>query len=261
MPRSIDKNVVKRYVVSPDKHFPLHDQPALNCLIKAIEIIKPHGYIDLGDIIEAEGCSHWQWRKKRRPPLEYQLPFVEADIDEGNAGLDMIDEVLDKVNCKIKYCCQGNHDEWLDRFVEENPFLKELEFKKALKLAERGYTYYPVGKILKIGKLNFYHGHQYSGIQHTRTHLLRMGANIMYGHHHDIQQTSVTHLDGPKSAWAIGCLKDMNAEANKWLGNRQVNWGHAFSIVDYYDKGMFTVSVINILNGRMSLWGELIDGN
>ena len=83
----------------------------------------------------------------------------------------------------------------------------------------------------------------------------------MYGHHHDIQQTSVTHLDGPKSAWAIGCLKDMNAEANKWLGNRQVNWGHAFSIVDYYDKGMFTVSVINILYGRMSLWGELIDGN
>ena len=38
------------------------------------------------------------------------------------------------------------------------------------------------------------------------------------------------------------------------------NWSHAFAIVDFYDKGFFTVHVIQIINGKTSLWGELIKG-
>ena len=82
----------------------------------------------------------------------------------------------------------------------------------------------------------------------------------MYGHHHDLQQSSVTHLDGVKSAWSLGCLKDMAADKNAWLGNRQHNWAHAFAVVDYYDKGLFTVHVISIIEGKTSLWGQLIEG-
>ena len=43
------KGVVRRAVVTPDKHFPLHDPDAINVVKKAIEIIKPDTYIDLGD--------------------------------------------------------------------------------------------------------------------------------------------------------------------------------------------------------------------
>ena len=35
----MDKGVVKRVIVTPDKHFPLHDQPAINCLKQTIEIV------------------------------------------------------------------------------------------------------------------------------------------------------------------------------------------------------------------------------
>ena len=83
----------------------------------------------------------------------------------------------------------------------------------------------------------------------------------MYGHWHDLQQHSATHMDGPKSAWSIGCLKDMSDEANGWLGNRKINWAHAFAIVDFYEKGHFTVHIIQIIDGKTSLWGELINGN
>ena len=31
--------MIKRAIVTPDKHFPLHDQPAINCLKKTIEIV------------------------------------------------------------------------------------------------------------------------------------------------------------------------------------------------------------------------------
>jgi hypothetical protein len=254
--------VVKRVIVTPDKHFPMADIPAINCLKKSIEIVKPDVYIDLGDVGEWESASHWQWKKRKRPPLEYQIPFVDEDIIAVNKGMDMIDESLDKVNCKEKYFCEGNHDDWLNRFKEENPYISDnYWFKNAVKLKDRGYKYYQVGRYLKIGKLYYYHGNHFAGVQHTRNHLIRIGANVMYGHHHDLQQSSVTHMDGVKSAWSIGCLKDMSEEKNLWLGGRRHNWSHAFAIVDYYDKGMFTVHIVQIIDGKTSLWGELINGN
>jgi len=252
---------VKRVIVTPDKHFPFHDAPAINALCKTIELVKPDAYVDLGDVGEFESVSHWQWRKKKRPPLEYQLPSVDKEIKEVNKGLDIIDKSLAKAKCTEKYMLEGNHDDWLNRFVEENPYLKEYTFRKAMKLDERGYKYYPAGKFLKIGKLYMYHGHHFAGIQHTRNHLLRLGCNIMYGHHHDLQQSSVTHVDGCKSAWSIGCLKDMSSEKNSWLGNRQHNWSHAFAIVDFYGNGYFTVHIQQIIDGKTSVWGDVIDGN
>ena len=52
----------------------------------------------------------------------------------------------------------------------------------------------------------------------------------------------------------------MRPEANDWLANRDVNWSHAFAIVDFYKGGLFTVHVVQIINGKTSLWGELIEG-
>ena len=254
------KGVVKRALVTPDKHFPLADMAAISCVKQTIEIVKPDIYIDLGDVGEWHGASHWQWKRKKRPPLEYQIPFIDQDIQEVNTGMDWIDESLDKVNCKEKYMIEGNHESWMNYFVDEHPFLKGYRFKECVKLKERNYKYYPAGKFLKIGKLHFYHGHHFSGIHHTRNHLIRLGANVMYGHHHDLQQASVTHMDGVKSAWSIGCRKDMSEEQNEWLGGRRINWSHAFAIVDFFAKGNFTVHVIQIIDGKTSLWGELIKG-
>ena len=57
------------------------------------------------------------------------------------------------------------------------------------------------------------------------------------------------------------CLKDMSADKNQWLGGRQHKWAHAFAIVDYYWGGRFTVDIVQIIDGRTTVWGELLDGN
>ena len=175
--------------------------------------------------------------------------------------MDIIDESLDKVNCKEKYFCEGNHENWLNLTVEEHPYLPQYLAKNALNLEERGYKYYPMGEYLKVGKMNFYHGHHYGGQYHTANHLRKLGGNIMYGHWHDLQHMTATHIDGPKGAWSIGCLKDMSDEANEWLGHRKINWAHAFAIIDFYDEGRFTVDVVQIIDGKATVWGQLIDGN
>ena len=250
---------VRRTIVTPDKHFPLADMPAIKVVCKAIEILKPDTYVDLGDTGEWESVSHWKWKKKKRPPVEYQLPEIKKDIKDVNNGMDIIDESLDKANCKNRHFIEGNHEDWLNRFTEEHPYLK-FNTPSALNLKERGYTFHPLGKYLKIGKLFFYHGHHYGSQHHAKNHLLKLGVNIMYGHHHDVQQHCVTHMDGQKSAWSIGCLKDMSDEENSWLGHRKHNWSHAFAIVDFFGNGYFTVHVMQIIKGKTSLWGEVIDG-
>ena len=253
--------VVKRVIVTPDKHFPLHDQPSINVLKRTIEIVKPDAYVDLGDVGEWEAFSAWKFKRKKAPPLEYLIEDFDRDIVDVNAGMDQIDESLDKVNCEEKYITEGNHDNWLNMAVEKYPYIPQYKFKNAVKLKDRGYKYIPFAKHLKLGKLYLYHGHQYGGQYHTSNHLRKLGCNVMYGHWHDLQQMSATHMDGPKSAWSIGCLKNMEAEANEWLDHRRINWAHAFAIVDFFRGGLFTVHIIQIINGKTSLWGELIDGN
>ena len=253
--------VVKRVIVTPDKHFPLHDQPAINVLKKTIEIVKPDAYVDLGDVGEWSAFSAWKYKRKKAPPLEFLIEDFEKDVKDVNAGMDQIDESLDKVNCKERYITEGNHDNWLNMAVEKYPYIPQYKFKNAVDLKGRGYKYIPFGKHLKLGKLYLYHGHQYGGQYHTSNHLRKLGCNVMYGHWHDLQQMSATHMDGPKSAWSIGCLKDMAAEANDWLDHRRINWAHAFAIVDFFRGGLFTVHIIQIINGKTSLWGEIVDGN
>ena len=56
--------------------------------------------------------------------------------------MDIIDESLDKANVKEKHFVEGNHEDWLNRFVEENPYLaKDFLVKNAIKLGLRGYKY------------------------------------------------------------------------------------------------------------------------
>ena len=251
---------VRRAIVTPDKHFPYEDKPAINALVKAINLVKPSIYVDLGDTGEWESVSMWKWKRKKQPPLEHMIPDIEKEIRAVNNGMDIIDEALDNVKCDERHFTEGNHDNWLNRFVERYPYLPQYRLKNAIKLEERGYTYHPFGKFLKLGKMHFYHGHQYGGMYHTANHLRKLGCNVMYGHWHDLQYMSATHMDGPKGAWSIGCLKDMSTEANAWLDNRNHNWAHAFAIIDFYGDD-FTVDVVQIIDGKCSIWGNMIDGN
>ena len=107
----------KTAIVIPDTHFPLHDQSACNIVLQAIEIVKPNIFINLGDVGEWESVSHWKYKRRKRPPLEYQLPLIDEEIRLVNLEIDKFDKVLNKVKCEDRYILQGNHDAWLDDFV------------------------------------------------------------------------------------------------------------------------------------------------
>ena len=251
----------KLAIVVPDQHFPIHDAPAVNCAIAAIEIVRPDSFINLGDVGEWESVSAWKWKGKKQPPLEYQIPIIEKDIDDVNMGLDLFDKALDKVKCTNRYMLEGNHDDWTNRFVERYPYMKHFAFKESCNLKKRGYHFYGYNKPLKLGKLNFIHG-AYATVYHAKKHLEAYGSNIVYGHTHDVQRHSLTKLDsGTIGAWSMGCLKDMSAEKNKWLKGRLHNWNHAFGIITWHSNGNFQVETIEIQKGKCFVWGDEVDGN
>ena len=192
--------------------------------------------------------------------MEDLIPLLESDVSEVNAGMDWIDESLDKAGCKERHFVQGNHEVWLDRFVERYPYLDRFMTENILRLKERGYKYHPYNrkKNLKIGKLNFTHG-KYTTKYHAYKHLNYYGENIMYGHTHELQRFTKTSNGGTISSWSLGCLKDIEADED-WLGGKLTNWNHAFAIIDWFRGGNFKVEVIEIIKGKTTLWGEVIKG-
>ena len=56
---------IKRAIVTPDKHFPYEDKPAIKALVKAIKLVKPDIYVDLGDTGEWGSVSLWKWIMKK----------------------------------------------------------------------------------------------------------------------------------------------------------------------------------------------------
>tara|TARA_R100001594_G_scaffold134005_1_gene174934 strand:+ start:2359 stop:3126 length:768 start_codon:yes stop_codon:yes gene_type:complete len=252
--------VKKRGIIIPDQHYPLEDKAAVNCVIKAIKKVKPNVFVNLGDVGEWESVSAWRYKDKKLPPLEYQLPLINEDIKLVNEGLDVWDEVLKEVGCKEKYLLQGNHDLWLDNFVTKYPYMVDHSFYKACKIKERGYKYSEYNLPIQVGKLTFFHG-AFATMYHAKKHLETYGENVIYGHTHDVQRHTQTKLGGTIGAWSLGCLKDMSHENNKWLKGRLHNWVHAFAIVDWFDNEQFKVEVVEIFDGKTSVWGEIIDGN
>ncbi len=245
-----------RGIIIPDQHFPLHDEKAVNVVLKAIDMVKPDTMINLGDVGEWNSVSSWKYKKIKRPPLEYQLPMINDEIAEVNAGLDAFDSAF---KGEHKYMLKGNHELWLDDFVLEHPYMKDYTFERACKIRDRGYQYLDHNKALKIGKVNFIHG-AYANVYHAKKHLEAYGESVVYGHTHDVQRHTATKLGGTIGSWSMGCLKDMTRDANQWLRGRLHNWQHAFGLIDWFENGDFRLDVVEIIRGKTTLWGKTIEG-
>ena len=250
------------WLICPDTHAPLHDEAAMNCMYDAIKIARPTGFLHLGDVGEFESVSHWRWKRRKRPPLEYVIADADKEIALVNQFLDEIDASLAGVGCENKVVTLGNHDDWLNQFCTEFPYLPQYRPGKAMRLLERGYWVHASDspRIPTVGKskLRAYHGHHVGGQYHARHHALKFGASVVYGHWHDTQMHSVQTLGGHHAAWSLGCLRNMNAP---FLGGRPTNWSHAFALVHVLPSGNYDLEVVNIEKGMAYLWGHKLDGN
>jgi hypothetical protein len=252
-----------RIFILPDQHYAPESDPsgkvdpdAEAVALRALRLIRPDVFVNLGDVGEWTSVSHWQWSRRKRPPLEYQIPLIDADVKAVNEGLDRWDSVLDKIGCERRILTLGNHDAWLDKFVEEHPYLPQYQPVNAMRVAERGYDTFQYGDYAElVTDLFAYHGGHWSGQNHTRDHVRNLGKSIVYGHVHDAETSTGRTLGGPVTAWSMGCICKLS---KPFLKGRPTNWRHGFGVVTLHDAGSFQVEFIPINRGVSSVWGKRI---
>jgi hypothetical protein len=78
----------------------------------------------------------------------------------------------------------------------------------------------------------------------------------MFGHYHSVGYARVSHIDGPKAAWNMGCLCLLKKD---FLKGRPVSWGHALGIVRVEPSGKFHVTVCDIFDGVSYIEGKRVE--
>ena len=76
-----------------------HDEAALSCALAAYPLIMqynvPHKDVIIGDLMEAASVSHWEFKRRKRPPWTdfghvIELPYLEwwvkVEIQSGESG-------------------------------------------------------------------------------------------------------------------------------------------------------------------------------
>lgn len=104
--------------------------------------------------------------------------------------------------------------------------------------------------IIKYGKLNIIHGHEYQGgggIHVAYNRLNKSFDNVLSAHSHVTQSNLKKDISGNFfGSWTIGCLCDLNPRYNPMN-----NWNHGFATVEKEEDGSFEVWNKQIINGKV----------
>ena len=230
------------------------NQAAINSVLSFSDDYSPDVVILGGDQLNCGPVSHWN---KGKPYLQegFRLKDEMDALDKGL--LSRIDNVPTKIWLK------GNHEVWIDHFIQENPGLEGLiEPEKYLRLKERGWKIFEQGEYYKLGKLHFVHGDVILNGRNNLTNPAKYlvdqtRVSIRAGHIHTYYAyTDINGLDSNDyhTGITVPCLSQTNTSYVKNRPTRFINgflWGEVLSSGNFNDQ----VTIINnnkfILNGKI----------
>lgn len=263
----------KRIGIISDVHIPYHDLEALNVALNEFKRVKVDTIVLNGDIIDCYNLSRWEKDPNKRNHA-YEMELLTIFLD------DLI-KMFPKVEIVFKL---GNHSERYEKFIyaksPEFVGMHVMTWKHLLNLrfqnctscegtgvlkgvdcpncekgrmavnVSRGIHLVKGKRVIKAGKLNICHGHEWNGVSSpvnpARGYALKAKTNVIAGHLHQSSEHIESDMNGKISgAWSVGCLCDMHpdyAPLNKW------NHGFAWVEVDGDD---FEVHNHKIINGKI----------
>lgn len=242
---------MERMLIIPDLHLDAAEEihPAYAVVRKFAKSFQPDAVLFLGDVLDLPYIAIFN---KDNVKVLSRGSFTK-DYDLWNRELDYWQSLTGKV-----YIREGNHEERIGRLLQKNMTLRgSIEIEDRCQYQKRGIRYARVLDLpTKIGHCNFIHG-WYTNLYHPKKTLLKMGANIAYGHTHDVQNFSVKAMaqEHEMCAWSLGCLCDIQPE---WVKGRPMDWMHAFG--EFYvnrKTGMFNLYPVRMFNNEFIWDGHL----
>lgn len=250
---------IKTYAALADAHYPHYDKPTLKAILEFLSDIKVDGLIFQGDQLDMQNISH---HTKGKPGLRDKQGYLN-DIQ----GFEK--NILAPVEARLKKDCDkhwiiGNHEDWEQDLVDEQPELKGLiDHVRQLNLKGRGYNVVPLGHAVRLGKLIVIHGEGLTGIGNqagafpSRKAVELYGSNVLAAHTHASQCfTKISPVDGgeKRQGFISPILGGINPS---YLRNRPTAWINGFSLIELHEDGTFNLYLINILKGKFSYGGKM----
>ena len=224
---------MKSAVYFADRHL-VHDEPAhwsWQLFIKFVKDFQPDVLIDGGDHLDLPYISSFNKEKLlllegKRLAKDFEALYGELAVLRGFT--------------KRMLFLEGNHEQRLQRAIEKQPLLQGMaELETNVDFKGLDIEYYPLDKQpVKIGKLHVLHG-IYTGIHHTKKHLLQYMGNVLYGHCHEFQSHyhGIPLRDDEMGANSVGIL---SAKDPEWL-RLPGHWQNGFAVIYFNDAGNFNL--------------------
>lgn len=222
-----------RLFIPGDIHFPVHDGQLLDLYGRSLSALGVTRSVFIGDTFDSFGLSgHRKAAAARRTrgrikdEIKAAKPYIKKFTKHGEV------DVL-----------TGNHEDWWDDVVEENPALEGFEWWDMYEDALADCTVHPYGTALVAGCLALCHGDELKGslAKNSAASVLANypGQNVLYGHTHRVDVcTRPTEKYGKATAhgaWTIGHTRDVEAvQDDKYLRQHAGNWEQGGAVVDFH---------------------------
>lgn len=263
----------RRIGILCDIHIPYHDLNALNIALEELKRVNVDTIVLNGDTVDSYNLSRWEKDPNHRNHA-YEMELLTMFLD------DLKDKFPD---CEIVMKL-GNHCERYEKFINtKSPefvgvhvmswkHLLNIRFEscttcegtgvhkgidcpncengKVANNVSRGIHLVKGKRIIKAGKLNIVHAHEFNGVSSpvnpARGFFLKAKTNVIGGHLHRTSEHIESDMNGKVSgAWSVGCLSDLHPQHAPIN-----NWNHGFAWVEV-DGDEFEVHNHKIINGQI----------
>lgn len=234
----------KRIGILSDIHFPYYDKEALNAAIAYLRKWKPDCILLNGDILDMYALSRFE-KDPRARSFTYELDMLRSFTQQ-----------LIKLfpNARIVHKL-GNHCERYEKLILQRvPELVDLELFKienVIHAKELGIEVVQNRRLIKAGKLNIAHGHEFAAgfvapVNPARGFYLKAKSNVIGGHHHTVSSHQEQDVNGNIiGAWSTGCLCELHP---KYMPINR--WQHGFATVENFGTD-FSVKNLTIIKGKV----------
>lgn len=234
------------WAVLADLHWDYVNKKALETTNKILKDLKPDVVVFLGDCCDYEGIS------------KYTMKDYGDGVDSCEEELISFKEGFNEI-CKSAgnprtMFCMGNHDgqrveKLLSKLKAKHKNREYKDVKKALDFREhfKDSKIVDYNDYIKKGSLIFTHG-EFHNDNHSKTHALRYGTDVLYGHLHTFQSCTLPLKAKNKAIQAISmpCLCELNPT---YRNNRSSSWVNGMAVVTFLDNNHF-IDIIQYKNNK-----------